>query len=258
MLTFVDREETVIAAEDCQIVEVVAGVQTGIEFGDIEVDDRAKVCGQLQEDETVLAHRICIYMGQEFCQYDLAFRDTVTTIDYGAGSFTVKNRAETIVVDENTNIWGVLPEWQRGSEDNGTNKFGTSTNAEQSDDSPRRERHTTYEFSDLQVGDILEIKANILDENTLYAVSIKMANSGFNACTEFESVLASVDYTERIVTFEDNDWIGNVCPGAQLLNAGGAPITLEDFVSGESVYVKGHPVSDGDDLLKICVMSKLD
>ena len=86
--------------------------------------------------------------------------------------------------------------------------------------------------------------------------SMKMANVSLRICTEFESVLASVDYTERIVTFDDNDWTGTVCPGAQLLDAAGAPLTLEDFVTGEAVYVKGFPASDGT--LKICIMSKLD
>ena len=60
MITFVDRDEVVIVAEDCQIVEIIAGVATDIELLDIEVGMRVKVCGILQEDETVLAHKICV------------------------------------------------------------------------------------------------------------------------------------------------------------------------------------------------------
>jgi hypothetical protein len=255
VLTFVDRDETVYVAEDCRIIEVTAGVATEIDLSAIAVDDLVKVCGLLQEDGSVLAHLLAKYTGNEWCEYDLAFRDTISTIDYAAGTFTVKNRPETILVDENTVIWGIEPVLTRNQGDGGGPNDGASVGSSDSE-GPLRPRRLSFEFSDLAVDDVVEIKAMIVDETTLQAINIKLAGDTNRKCVSFESTLAAVDYDAGTVTFEDNDWIGTVCPGTSLTDAAGDPLTLEDFAVGDNVSVKGFETVDSG--LKICVMSKLD
>jgi hypothetical protein len=105
------------------------------------------------------------------------------------------------------------------------------------------------------VNDVVEVKAIIIDENTLLAVSVKLANSVYRQCSEFDATLTDVNYVDRLVTFAENDYTGYVCPGAELYAADGTVIALEDFVAGDAVHVKGFVMDDGT--FKVCVMSKL-
>ena len=255
-LTFVDHEEVVIADEDCIVVAIVAGVEEPITLADLVVGDMVKVCGCLQEDGSVLANKLVVYSGCDFSQYDLAFRDTIISVDYEGGSFMVANRVETILVDENTAIWTVIPEMNRG--DGGGDDYGDpGIGSEIGDgpDVPKRERRAYYEFSALMVNDVVEVKAIIIDENTLLAVSVKLANSVYRQCSEFDATLADVNYVDRLVTFAENDYTGYVCPGAELYAADATVLTLEDFAAGDAVHVKGFEMDDGT--FKVCVMSKL-
>lgn len=251
MLTFVASTETVIAADDCVIVEIIAGTEIPLEFTDIEVGDSVRVCGLPQEDGTILAHRIRVFGINDCPDYDLAIRDTIATIDYAAGTFTVINRTETIRIDENTIIWGVMG----GQEQN----IAFKTAASGPDDANRYKNSqyykVVYEFTDLQVGDIVEIRAFIDNSESLLAASIKLANNyNYNnqRCITFQATIETVDITTRMVTFEGLSWVGTVCPGAALLDSAGESLTLADFAVGDFVEVKGIP-GEGDDLL-VCEM----
>jgi len=248
-LTFTDPAYTAVAGEDCVVFTMVTGEEVVISFGDIQVGDSVQVCGVLQEDDVILANRIRVYGGEDCDPYDLAFGGTIATIDYAAGTFTVADRSETIMVDENTVIWTRISETgslaagvqdpSRFTVDHGHYKFT---------------RDTILAFTDLAVGDWVEVKANIIDATTLLAVKIKLAPDCLKKCVAFTDYLASADGDTRTVTFENMAWIGSVCANALLADSDGAPLTLADFAPADLVSVKGFAL-EGDEL-RICEMVK--
>jgi len=253
MLTFMGCPNTVIAAHNCLIVRLLNDGETPVPFVDIIPGDSVKVYGEQYQDGYIYAHRL------EICNdgfYDVAFHDTIVTIDYGAGTFTVKGRSETITVDENTIIWGVIT---RNFYKPVDEKVAGGPNNSLCDNPGfyTRERDTLLTFTDLQEGDVIEVKANIIDENTLLAVSIKLANCNYveKNCVQFDAYLASVDVDNRLVTFDGLSWIGLVCMNSSLIGLDGEPLTLADFIVGDFVAVKGFPLEG--DTLKICQMTKI-
>lgn len=259
-LTFLDLPYTAVAADDCEILRLddpPDGVP--IAFEDIQVGDSVMVCGIMDEDNILLAHKIKVYVVQECDSYDVGFRETITAIDYTAGTFAVTNRTETITVDENTLIWGNLIVSHDGGDgiSGPQTPDGSSLLRRSPFENPYRKIETViYEFTDLQVGDEVEVRADIVDPGTLLALKIKVANCNFKKSVEFVGYIATIDAAERVVTFQDMSWIATVCPGASLLDVGGQPITLDDFSVGELVAVKGFPLDT--DALQICEMQLLD
>jgi hypothetical protein len=254
MLTFMGCHDTVVAARNCEIVRLNGDTLAPIPFTDLGPFDSLHIQGQRQQNGYVIAHRIQMCAGTCF---DVAFRDTIVTIDYAAGTFTVAGRSEVIAVDENTILWGSAIK-RRVTSGNRyeyqyqiaqTTSLGTPTTSYRHD--------ALIEFTDLQPGDIVEVKANIVGEGRLLALAIKLANcQDFDTrCVKFEAVIATLDVEARTVTFVGLAWLGTVCNGAQLLDADGLPITLADFGVGELVAAKGLPL-EGDEL-KICWMTKL-
>jgi hypothetical protein len=251
MLTFVGLSDTVVAADDCVIVEIVAGVETPLVFEDIAVGDSVHVCGIPQENGYILAHKIRLYSDSDCPDYDLSFRDIIASIDYAAESFTVEGGPETILVDENTIIWGRIGGYQEVSLSN-TDGNGENGNIYRFGEA----QDIFYEFSDLIVGDVVEVKANIVNTDTLLALSIKLPNCNTKPeCVNFEATLASVEISTRIVTFDAMAWIGTVCQGADLTGPEGEPLTLDEFATGDLVAVKGF--STVGDTLQICQMHKV-
>jgi len=254
LLTFDEVAHIVFVPEGCPIVQVQAGVETPLEFADLQVGDWVKVCGLLQEDGNIDANKIVVCAGGVCDGFDLIFQDSIATIDYGAGSFTVYGRTETLLIDENTVIWGTIP--YQHSAGPGDEKDGTPTTLTDADDG--RHGHavdTIFSFTDLQPGYIVVIKADIVDEATLRVISIKVVTSTFKQSILFQDYLASVDCENREITFETETWIGSVCSGAALLNGDGDPLTLDDFASGDYTAVKGVALTE--DTLRICEMIKL-
>ncbi|MFH1374186.1 MAG: DUF5666 domain-containing protein [bacterium] len=243
-LTFTGASYVAIAAEDCEIVRLDGGTVTPILFSDIQVGDSARVCGILQSDSEVLANKIRIFAESECPDYDVAFRDTIATIDYAAGSFTVTGRSEVILVDDNTVIWGHTSQALSGGGGNG------------GEGNVVKGMRIYYEFTDLAVGHVVEVRADIVSLDTLLAVSIKVANCSFKKSVEFSAYLASVDVPARIVTFDGLPWIAMVCPQAALIDLDGQPLTLADFASGDFVAVKGFPLEA--DSLFVCLMEKIE
>jgi hypothetical protein len=256
MLTFYGCPDTVIAAHNCEIVRLKNDTEAPIPFSDIKEGDSAYVNGVRQQNCYVLAHRIRVYGDSAW--YDVAFRDTIATIDYDAGSFTVLGRTETILVDENTIIWGTIPKTNSKpdeDEDAGTNGGGS---AKLGPHNFVYAQDTIFAFTDLEVGNMVEVKAKIVNETTLLAVFIKVPYCNYNnpQCVHFDAHLASVDTDAKLVTFDEYDWIGAVCKGTALIGPEGETLTLADFTAGDYVAVKGVPVTD--DTLKVCEMEKLE
>jgi len=256
-LTFVESEYVVTAPEDCPIVAVQGGVETELTFADLNVGDYVKVCA-VEQGDVVTAHMIVVYPDGECEGFDLIWQDSIATIDYAAGTFTVFGRAETIVIDENTVIWGKIPYQSSSGPGNEKDPAGTGSSNE-SGDEPARERHryavdTVYSFTDLQPGWILEIKANIVDENTLAAFDIKVLGCNYQNAERFMDYLATVDVDNNVVTFQTEAWIGSVCSGASLLDLDGNVLTLADFAAGDYVAVKGVALTE--DTLRVCELIK--
>jgi hypothetical protein len=244
-LTFTGVSYVAMATDSCEIVRLEKGVETPILFSDIVVGDSARVCGDLQADNTVLARRIRIFTESECPDYDVSFRDTIVTIDYSASAFTVAGRSEIVLVDDNTVIWGHTSQslGSGGGGDGGGSGVG-------------KDNGTSYTFTDLAVGHVVEVKADIVSPDTLLAVSIKVANCSFKKSVQFSAYLASIDAATRITTFDGLSWIGVVCPQAALTDLDGQPLTLADFAAGDFVAVKGFPLEA--DSLFICLMEKTE
>ncbi|MGB5107548.1 MAG: DUF5666 domain-containing protein [Candidatus Zixiibacteriota bacterium] len=246
-LAFAGQPDTVVATQNCEMFKVMAGFQVQIQFGDIQIGDSVEVNGQRHANGDVVALRLRIMASDGSCGYDLAFRDSIATIDHVAGTFTVYGRTEVITIDENTVIWGTLTSHQNAALSNS----GPQNN--QSRDRIGKDRDTLFAFSDLMVGDVVEVRASILDEATLLAVKIKVANCAAKECQTFDAVIAAIDLGNRNVTFVDLDWLGWVCTNAQLIDADGGALLLEDFASGDQVTAKGFPSEDGR--LRISIMT---
>jgi hypothetical protein len=254
MLTFMGRHDTVIAARNCEIVRLNGDTLAPTPFTDVGPFDSVHVEGQRLQNGWVIAQRLQIC--DRTC-FDVAIRDTIATIDYAAGTFTVASRIETIVVDENTILWSSAI--KRQAINGSRYEFGYQTAEATSSGTPTRSyrQDALIEFTDLQPGDLVEVKANIVDDATLLAVAIKLAGCrDFETrCVKFEAVIGTLDVEARKVTFEGLAWLGIVCNGAQLLDADSLPITLADFAVGTAVAVKGLPLEG--DKLKICSMATL-
>jgi hypothetical protein len=250
MLTFEGVPDTVVAAQNCIIVRFNNENEAPIPFSDIHQGDSLNMQGTRQQDGYVYAHRIQVCTPTEG-GYDIAFRDTITAIDYAAGSFTVANHIQIIMIDSNTYIWGNI------SHDRMRNRVGIDDmtgNNSAGKVTPNANWDTVLTFTDLEVGDIVEVRANIVDSSTFLAVSIKLANcESKQRCVIFNAHLATIDVDTRIVTFNENPWIAWVCNGAQLTALDGAMLTLADFNVGDYVAIKGVPITA--DSLKVSQMS---
>lgn len=246
MFTLADHDMDIYAATDCEIATVCDGVITPVEFDAISIGDSVKVCGAEQEDGSLLANRIRIFVCSECPEYDLAFRSQIASIDYAGGTFTVADRPESIAVDENTEIWGMV--------EPGPSRVASPDHGSGFGDQYHGPNNITLEFTDLAIGDIVEVKANILDPDNLLAVKIKLAPCSFKTCVEFEAVLAEINVEDRTVTFEAMEWLGNVCPGAILTDSDGAELTITDYAPGDAVMVKGFEMEQN--ILNICLMVK--
>lgn len=246
-ITFAGAPDTAYALQNCEMFKLVAGHQVRVQFADIQLNDSVEINGHRQANGDVIAQRLRIMASDGSCGYDLAFRDSIATIDYSAGTFTVYGRTETISIDENTVIWGAK-----------STRYNAALTSSQPQNNQQREqlikdRDTVLTFTDLQVGNVVEVRADVVDESNLLALKVKLANCPETLCITFDAILAVVSSDDNTVAFVDLAWIATVCPNAQLFDADGNELTLADFSAGDQVSVKGFPSSDGT--LKICLMT---
>ncbi|MEZ5358390.1 MAG: DUF5666 domain-containing protein [Candidatus Zixiibacteriota bacterium] len=236
----------VIVPEDCDIATISQGEVVPLTFADLAVGDSVKVCGVYQEDETILANKIRICIPLDCPDYDLALHEEITAIDYFAGTFTVTNYDQTIVIDENTVIWGVNTHLM-GDPGSSTESSASGPGSSKiNPDQYNLHTHYSLDFTDLKVGDVVEVKAYYTDDpGILQAAVIKLAVE-YNAarCITFVAALATIDCELRTVTFDGSDWGGWVCNGAVLTDAAGNAMDLCDFNIGDVVAVKGFPLDE--------------
>jgi hypothetical protein len=256
MLTFEGTPDTVVALQNCEIVRLENDNQSPIPFVDVGPGDSACVTGARMQNGYIYAHKIQVCSGDCDCLgYDVAFRDTIATIDYAAGTFTVIGSPETITVDSNTLIWGVITRYYGGPMYRKQDGGSSHAAGEGPGYTGSNSRDTILTLTDLEVGDIVEVRAFIVDSSTLLAGKIKLAgcNDIEKRCVEFSDYLASVDVETGTVTFANMAWVSLVCPGASLTGLDGTPLTLDGFIAGDYVYVKGFPLEG--DTLKVCQMA---
>jgi hypothetical protein len=248
MLMFAGQPDTVVAAHECIIVRLNNEQETPIPFEDIQPGDSAQVNGVRMQNGSVMAHRIKI------CEsWDVAFRDTITSIDYSAGTFTVAGRSEVITTDSATVFWGnIIIRHQLNQYQNQEQSAGCLLR--QNPEYYSTAHATPLTFTDLEVGDVVEVRADIVDGSTLLAVMVKVANCNDKECITFSANLATIDVDARTVTFDGLNWLGTVCNGARLIGLDGEELTLADFGVGDYVAVKGFPIDD--QTLKVCEMVK--
>jgi hypothetical protein len=254
MLTFRDRGDTVFADQNCVCVRQCNRLEIRVQFSQLQPGDSVRVSGIRGSDGYIDARQIHICMSDPTGRWDIAFRDTVATIDYTAGTLTVAGRSELILVDSNTIIRGILVRITPGAEGRGNidaTLAGPNSRGKSFVD-------TMLTITDLQIGDIVLIHAVFLDSATLLAKCITLVDIvqfEKKQCVEFTDVLASIDVASRIVTFEGVSWIGLVCNGALLTGLDGEPLVLDDFSAGDMVAVKGFPMEG--DTLKVSQMAKM-
>jgi hypothetical protein len=257
MLTFFGKNDTAIAAHNCEIVRLNNNnTETPIPFGEILPDDSLEIKGVRQQNQYILADKIrnCTKMGN----FDVAFRDTILTIDYEAGTLTVSGRPEIILTDSSTFVGGsVTHSYAYDNQVGGSQPQFANAGKQTYQYTYSYSRDTSLTFDDLVVGNVVEVRANIVDSATLLAVYIKVANCQEKPqqCIQFTAPLESVDASAKIVTWQGYTWVGFVCKGSKLFAADGTELTLADFAVGENVAIKGLPLTG--DTLKVCQMEKV-
>lgn len=255
MIMFRDRQDTVIAQQHCEFARQCFGFQFRVQFSDIQPGDSVQVQGEKHQDGYLYARRVQVCTADPGGRWDISFKDTIATIDYTLGAFTVANRSELITIDGHTKIVGVtvvIAELVDDARDNGD---GASLGYQ--DGAGPHYADTALEFTDLAVGDVVTVHAMFVDETTLLATCIRLTNCGDikKKCVEFTDQLATIDVDARVVTFVGQTWTGEVCNGAQLIGLDGEELTLADFAAGETVAVKGFPLTE--DTLRISKMEKV-
>lgn len=254
MLTFYGCPDTAVAFQNCEIVRFNNSNEAPVPFSDIHSGDSLHVNGQRQQNGYIFAHRIQICCDTS-CVYDVAFRDTISSIDYQAGSFTVAGHTQTIFVDTNTEIWTVVNH-DGNKPDNDSNVVVPAGGAARvGPEAESDNQKILLAFTDLQVGDVVEVRADIIDAESFLAIKIKVADcNNYREYVDFEATIAAIDFELNLVTFEALNWIGHICKGTKLTGLDGEVLTLDAFAPGDFVYVKGFP--ETGDSLKICEMTK--
>ena len=237
-MTFVGSPMLISVALTAEIVQKNGGAEVTIELSDISPGDSVDVRGDLQGDGSLIADRVRLRNGfEDDFMADLEFTSTIVTIDYSTQQFTVASRSETILVDGNTYIFVKI---------DSRSDFDTSADEGDEDEDDVRLRQVIA-FTDLMVGDTVEVYANQVDPNTLLAVAIELEDGAFenDMQVEIKDLLASVDPSTGTVTFLVESWIGILADGAELLGLNGEVITLADFAVGQLVEAKGFVNADG-------------
>ncbi len=101
---------------------------------------------------------------------------------------------------------------------------------------------TLLSFTDLKVGDSVEVHANIVNASTLQAVRIELEDlDGVIEDIQFTAAIATIDVATRTVTFVGQTWNGTISATAVLTGFNNEPIALDNFPVGQLVEVKGFP-----------------
>jgi hypothetical protein len=240
--TFEENAETVIVTETAEIRRhFETSPSVDITFEDISQGEFIRIRGNRQENGSVLADRVDVPDNDDNDDGDVEFHSVITSIDLVDSTITVSARAESILVDANTRIYGHVS----GRSANATHDGDGDDGAGDADNG----RDTVVSFESLSVGDSVEIHALVVDASTLLATRIELEDDmDDNEDIEFKDTLATVNETTRIVSFQNQSWIGVVDENAELRNLADQIVGLDAFDTDQLVEVKGLPRM-GDTLL---------
>ncbi len=249
------QTRTITFVNNPTLINVMAGAeivnhdfQVSITLNDIVPGDSVDIRGANQPDGSVLADRVRLRVGDDSNDADVEFKGTITAIDYTAGEFSVSGRNETILVTSTTQIFTKL--------NHRNHIIGKRGHGE--DDGFVNGRDTVIAFTSLQVGDSVEVHADIVDAATLRATIIEVEDfmMGEPMDVQFKATIATIDPATRTVTFAGQNWLGTAAETAVLTGFNNEPIALTDFPVGQLVEVKGFPGTG--DQLSIVRMQKED
>ncbi|MCC6963993.1 MAG: hypothetical protein IT585_12130 [candidate division Zixibacteria bacterium] len=230
-ITFVNNPTLINVMAGAEIVN--HDLQIAINLNDIVPGDSVEIRGTNQPNGSVLANRVRLRVTDGAEDADVEFKGAITSIDYTGSALTVSGRSETIVVTSTTQIFAKL--------DHSEHSFGKRGHGE--DDGFVAGRDTAIAFTSLQVGDSVEVHADIVNATTLRAVTIEVEDFLFGepVDVQFKAAIAAIDAGSRTVTFVGQSWQGTVSATAVLTGLNNEPLSLADFPIGQLVEVKGFP-----------------
>ncbi len=230
-ITFVNIPTQITVMPNAQITN--HDLQVAITLSDIVPGDSVEIRGTNQPGGSVLADRVRLRIGDDSNDADLEFKGTITAIDYTAGQFNVSGRSETILVTSTTQIFTKI-----NHREHFLGKRGQGE-----DDGFVAGRDTVIAFTSLQIGDSVEVHADIIDAATLRATIIEVEDFllGEPMDLQFKATIASINAVTRTVDFAGQSWNGTVAESAVLTGFNNEPIALSDFPVGQLVEVKGFP-----------------
>lgn len=236
-MTVTGRSELITVAASAQIVKRAQGTEMPITLADIQPGDSVDIRARAQAGG-LLADRVRLRAShiEDGVHTEVEFTDVITAVDTVAGTFTVANHAETITTDSATLVYGDIRDGSIGSS--------------ASDSTEKISNKMPLRFSDLKVGNVVEVHANWINATTLYAVLIDVEDESLESDrgeneVEFKALLATLNLDTRTITFFDRPDTGIVNESAQLLGFNNEPVALADFFGCSIVEVRGFRLADG-------------
>lgn len=228
----------IFVSANAELVQRTEDADVVITLDQILPGDSVEIKAFGQPDGSLLAVRVRVRLDQagEDFRAEVEFKDSILAIDYANGIIATRTFSE-IVTDSLTFIFGAR-ETGDGSSDAAARRGAG--------DDPTDSTRTRIPFTDLKVGDFIEVHGNLLASGAIYAVAIELEDPLMDNRAEFEfkDVIASIDLINRTVTFNGESRTGVVALMADLAGLNNEPLTLDAFAPGMLVEVKAFVGSD--------------
>lgn len=238
IILLVGNAQPITVDVNAEIVSKNSGSENAILLSEILPGDSVEIRANELADGTVLANRVRVRTGGHDFRAEIEFKATISMIDYDAGMIFFDSVPEVLLVDSNTFIF-----MDTDLDDKGSSSFASSDGDDDDADDTTKMR---IELLDLNAGDFVEVHANRIDADTLYAVAIEVEDDVIDNRNEvqFKDIIATIDYETGVVTFENSSLTGTVVEGALLTGLLEETIAVTDFAVGNIVEVKGFKTSE--------------
>ncbi len=231
-----DNLTLIVVAPAATIVHKISSAELPITLDEIAPGDSVEVRGATQLDGSLLADRVRLRDEDTF-ESELEFKGSIASVDHETGIIYLNERPEAIRTDSLTFIFSKQEQdtsattsfAKRGADDSGDDTFGK-------DDIKVR-----ITLAHLSVGDTVEIHANRISTDTLYAVAIELEDGMFdlNHEIEFKAHLTGIDLGTGSVSFDTESRVGFVVASTMLRGLNNQNLALTDFTVGMLVEVYG-------------------
>lgn len=240
-IKLLDDARFILVAPMAELVQRNKDAETITSLAAIRVGDSVEIKGNTQPDASILASRVRVRLdqtgtGDDF-RAEVEFKTTILSIDYANGTLLTAFCWQ-VQTDSMTYIF-------TSDETEDLSTLGAA--ARRGYDEIPDSTHSQLSFADLKVGDSIEVYGNYLPTSGIYAVAIKLERGSLNTHREIEftKVIASVNASNRTVTFVRDDRTATVDWLADLTGLNNEPLTLDAFTAGMRVEVKGFFGTDG-------------